>query len=77
MVREELGGGSGEVENLFQVFGVVGVGAEVGVDGGFFKGLGFVLDLFPVEAPEAAEVGLELAADILEIGQKIEFFAVW
>ena len=48
--------------------GVVGIGAEMGVDGGLFEAFGFVLNIFAIQAMETAEVGLELAADILEIG---------
>ena len=59
--------GSGDIQNFFKVGGVVGVGAEVGVDGGFFEGLGLLLDVLAVKTIETAEVCLKLTTDILEI----------
>ena len=49
------------------------VGADVGVDGCFFEAFSFVLDKFAVKAMEAAEIGLELTADILEVPKKADF----
>ena len=63
--QEEVG--SGDIQNFFKVGGVVGVGAEVGVDGGFFEGLGLLLDVLAVKTIETAEVCLKLTTDILEI----------
>ena len=58
---------SGDIKDLFKVVGVVGIGAEMGVDGGLFKAFGFFLDIFAIEAVETAEIALELAADILQV----------
>ena len=62
----------GGFQDLFEVVGVVGVGADVGVDGCFFEAFGFVLYEFAVKAMEAAEIGLELTADILEVPKETD-----
>ena len=62
----------GGFQDLFEVVGVVGIGADVGVDGCFFEAFSFVLDKFAVKAMEAAEIGLELTADILEVPKETD-----